>query len=269
MQVDAEVYFWKHEKLIPNPLIRNNKFLQQQYLPEQILQNLHRNNMEGCLAFPSGQSELESRFLAELALTHPIIFGTIGNIDLGDVKAPEKIEAFHHYRSIRGYHLETNGDYKIYGQVMPLLKQYQYCLDLLLTPETNISTLNSWISSYPDQYFILKDCGSPDAKQPPLNSWETSIRVLSKNKNLSCKVSGLFTLGNWKTWRPADFYPFLEILFDAFGAERLLYASDWPFLLLSGIYVQWKSLLEKFTEKYTSEERDLFFGENARRIYQL
>jgi L-fuconolactonase len=72
-----------------------------------------------------------------------------------------------------------------------------------------------------------------------------------------------------KSWKPADFYPFLDIVFDAFEPERLLYASDWPFLLLSGIYVQWKSLLEKYMEKFTEDDRTLFFGGNAARIYRL
>jgi hypothetical protein len=33
--------------------------------------------------------------------------------------------------------------------------------------------------------------------------------------------------------------------------------------------VQWKSLLEKYTEKFSEDERNLFFGENAARIYRL
>ena len=82
-------------------------------------------------------------------------------------------------------------------------------------------------------------------------------------------MSGLFTLAKWQNWRPADFYPFLDILFESFGPGRLLYASDWPFILLSGSYVQWKSLLGKFTENLKPEEKERFFGENARRIYHL
>ena len=106
------------------------------------------------------------------------------------------------------------------------------------------------MASHPEQSFILQDAGHADTKHAPSKTWETNIRELAKNQNLSCKLSGLFTQGHRKTWKPADFYPFLEILFDAFGTERLLFASDWPFLLLSGIYVQWKSLLEKYTEKF-------------------
>ena len=105
----------------------------------------------------------------------------------------------------------------------------QYTLDLNLSSDTNTDALNEWIRSYPDQHFVLEQCGNPDAKQPPSAAWIQQIRQLAKNQNLSCKVSGLFTLSNWKSWKPADFYPFLDILFEAFGPNRLLYASDWPF----------------------------------------
>jgi L-fuconolactonase len=114
---------------------------------------------------------------------------------------------------------------------------------------------------------MLEQCGNPDAKQPPAAAWIQQITQLAKNQNLACKVSGLFTLSVWKSWKPADFYPFLDILFEAFGPNRLLYASDWPFILLSGSYVQWKSLLEKYTEQMKEEERENFFGKNAERWY--
>jgi len=80
----------------------------------------------------------------------------------------------------------------------------------------------------------------------------------------------LLTAGsNLKSWSPKDFYPFLDILFESFGTERLLFASDWPFMLLAGIYVQWKSLIEKYMERYLPEDREKIFGENARRLYRI
>jgi L-fuconolactonase len=115
----------------------------------------------------------------------------------------------------------------------------------------------------------LRDAGHADTKLPPSKTWESNIRELAKNQNLACKMSGLFTQGHRKTWKPTDFYPYLEILFDAFGTDRLLFASEWPFLLLSGIYVQWKSLIEKFMERYLPEDREKIFGENARRLYRI
>ena len=71
MHIDSEVHFWKYGKSLWNPFIRNNKILQQDYLPEHLTQNLNRNKIEGCIAVVSENAEVETRFLSELAMTHP------------------------------------------------------------------------------------------------------------------------------------------------------------------------------------------------------
>ncbi|HEY4935314.1 MAG TPA: amidohydrolase family protein [Puia sp.] len=269
MKIDAEVSFWKYEKTFNYPLIRENKLMQQQYLPEQISHNLERNGIDGCIAVVVEPAEVETRFLSELAVTHPQILAVVGWIDLYDPNAIEKIQAFQQYTHIRGYQIEIRKDPLPAHGVMEILQENQYSLDISLSSENVPEGLSKWLRDWPDQYFILRDCAHPDTKKAPSKTWEKTIRELGKNQNLSCKLSGLFTHGNRKSWKPADFYPFLEILFESFGSERLLFASEWPFLLLAGIYVQWKSLLEKFMERFRLEDRDKFFGENAERLYRL
>lgn len=244
--------------------------LKEDFLPSQLSLNLKRNQVDACVAVAAEPAEVETRFLSELALTHPSICGVIGWIDFQDKKAGEKIAEISSYTAIKGYkYYDTGENHSFIQPVMQTLAEYNYTLDLDLSANTVTDSVNEWIGSFPNQSFVLEQCGNPDAKQSPATEWTQQIRQLAKNKNLYCKVSGLFTLGNWKSWRPADFYPFLEILFESFGPDRLLYASDWPFILLSGAYVQWKSLLEKFSEQLKPEEKENFFGENARRLYHL
>ncbi len=269
MHIDSEVHFWKYEKSLLNQFIRNNKLLQQDYLPEHLTLSLNRNKMDGCIAVAAESAEVETRFLSELALTHPLIAGVIGWIDLYDLKAVDKILEFQQYDHIRGYRVEISRDEFPSGEVMEIVAENQYSLDISTTIETDTDSLSYWMNDLPDQHFILRNCASPDAKKAPSKIWASTIRELAKNQNLSCKLSGLFTTGNWKSWKPADFYPFLEILFESFGIERLLYASEWPFLQLAGIYVQWKSLIGKFLERYSLEDQEKIFGENAVRIYRL
>ena len=269
MHIDSEVHFWKFDKSNSHPLIRSNPLLAQHYLPEQISQSLHRNGIQGCIAVAAENLEVETRFLAELAFTHPEILGVVGWTDLAHPHAVDKLQELRQYTPVKGFLYSPVKLSEPSGEVMELLRGYQYSLDLSLGSGTDMAALTKWIKANPEQLFILRNCGNPDTRLSPSAEWENQIRELAKNKNLYCKVSGLLTPAKGKSWKPAEFYPFLEIVFHAFGTGRLLYASDWPFLLLAGIYVQWKSLLEKFTEKYSKEDRDLFFGENATRIYRL
>ncbi len=95
------------------------------------------------------------------------------------------------------------------------------------------------------------------------------MKELSQNPNTRCKLSGLFTEAKWKEWSAGDFYPYLDVVFDGFGTQRLLFGSDWPVILLSGMYVQWKSLLEKYMENFEDEDRENVFGKNAIEFYKL
>lgn len=269
MQIDAEVYFWKNEKNFRNPLIRENKILQQQYLPEQIAQSLHRNGIDVCLGVAGDSAEVETRFLAELAMTHHEIAGVIGWLDLLDASASEKILEFSEYAPIRAYRLSVAKPPFPLPATMQTLKTFDYTLDLINISMVHPNVLSRWLQENPEQQFVIADGAGPDAKKTPAKEWELIVRTLAKNPNLSCKLSGLFTTGNRKSWKPADFYPFLEILFDSFGTKRILFSSDWPLMLVSGMYVQWKSLVEKFMEKFTPDDRGLVFGANAIRVYRI
>jgi L-fuconolactonase len=270
MKIDAEVHFWKFDKLRGNLFIRNNKILNQNYLPEQIAQNLLRNGMDGCIAVVFDDSEVELRFLSELATTHPEVCAVIGWLDLYDPKASDKIREFQQYAPIRGYRIEFENDREPSTGTMELLQENQYSLDFTIRHGMNTNSIDKWLNAYPYQQFILQKGGNPETDHAPTSAWENQIHELAKNQNLSCKLTGLLTGGNnLKSWSPKDFYPFLDILFDSFGTDRLLFASDWPFILLAGIYVQWKSLIEKFMEKHTAEDRNKIFGENAKRLYRI
>jgi L-fuconolactonase len=270
MHIDSEVHFWKYEKTNSHILIGNSKFLKQDYLPEQLTQSLQRNGMDGCIAVVTEDAEVETRFLSELALTHPEILGVVGWTDFSDPHATDKIQELQQYAPLKGFKSGTANGMEPSQAVMDLLHTCQYSLDLSLDSGTDMAGLDKWIKGYPGQQFILQHGGSPDTNHPPSSQWENQIRELAKNQNVSCKISGLLTaVSDPKSWKPADFYPFLEIIFDSFGTDRLLFASDWPFLLAAGSYVQWKSLLQKFSENFSLEDCDKLFGENAKRIYRL
>jgi L-fuconolactonase len=270
MKIDAEVHFWKFDKSTAAPAIRNNKLLSQHYLPEQLSQSLHRNGMDGCIAVVPADSEVDTRFLAELALTHSEIRGVVGWTDLYNLKAADKLQELHQYAAIKGFRIEAAGNELPPMAVMQKIIEYQYSLDLGFKAGGSLDSWNHFIQMHSEQNFILQNSGNPDTRTAPSPVWKTMILALAGNPNVYCKTAGLLTGGiDSKTWKPADFFPFLEIIFDAFGPERLLFASDWPFLLVSGMYVQWKSLLEKFMEKFSPEDRDNFFGENANRLYRI
>src|SRR5688572_1981315 len=80
------------------------KMLQKDYLPADIELTLKRNNVDGCIAVQATSTEVETRFLAELSNTNPIIKGVIGWTDLraGDIeKRLTELKAYSPIKGIR------------------------------------------------------------------------------------------------------------------------------------------------------------------------
>lgn len=83
----------------------------------------------------------------------------------------------------------------------------------------------------PELSIVLDHLGKPEvgsAASPmvPSERWERELRELAERDNVTCKLSGLpgESRGDWSE---AQCEPFLDVAADAFGVERLMFASDW------------------------------------------
>jgi L-fuconolactonase len=79
----------------------------------------------------------------------------------------------------------------------------------------------------------------------------------------------LVTEADWKHWKADDFKPYLDVIFDAFAADRLMFGSDWPVCLLAATYHQVILLIEEYTKGYSEADKEKLFGGNAARFYGL
>lgn len=274
MTIDTHVHFWKYNKQRDAWITNDMKILQQDYLPENLSLTLKRNDVDGVIAVQADQSELETHFLLELAKTHPAIKGVVGWIDLLAENFPQRLEYFSQYPIIKGWRhiVQAEPDdfllNKKFQQAVRSLAACNYTYDILVSAR-QLPAVLSFVEALPEQALVIDHCAKPDIRSGAMDEWKKYMQAIAAHPNVYCKLSGLFTEANWKSWSAADFYPYLDVVFEAFGLERLLFGSDWPVILLSGIYVQWKSLLEKYMERLDSEEKAMVMGENAVRFYRL
>jgi L-fuconolactonase len=274
MRVDSHVHFWQYDKKEYDWISDEMEVLKQDYLPRTLASTLQRNGIDGCIAVQARQSELETHWLVELAKTNDIIKGVVGWIDLRSDDLGKRLEYFSQYHSIKGYRHVVQGEpddfllRKEFQKGVQALQPYGYTYDILIY-HNQLKPATEFASRFPDQKFVIDHCAKPDIFNKKIDEWKQSMQEIAKHPLMYCKLSGLFTEARWKKWSPADFYPYLDVVFEAFGPDRLLFGSDWPVMLLSGMYVQWKSLLEKYMENFEEEDKEKIFGGNAMAFYGL
>lgn len=274
MRVDTHVHFWHYDVQRDAWITDNMQTLKQDYLPTHLEGTLKRNGIDACVAVQASQAELETHFLVELARSHDFIKGVVGWIDLQDEKVEERLQYFSQYPQIKGWRHVVQGepnDFLLrpaFQRGVRTLQGYGYTYDILIYHHQLRPALE-FVSAFPGQPFVIDHCAKPDIAHKQIDEWKTLMQQMAQHPNVCCKLSGLLTEAKWKNWSAADFYPYLDVVFEAFGTDRLLFGSDWPVMLLSGIYVQWKSLLEKYMQDFKEEEKDKVFGGNAIRFYGL
>ena len=87
--------------------------------------------------------------------------------------------------------------------------------------------------------------------------------------NIFCKLSGMITEADWKTWKPADLKPYVETAIEAFGPDRCMFGSDWPVCELAGSYQQVHDALRDVLGPISEDEQRKLFGATAARFYGL
>jgi len=121
------------------------------------------------------------------------------------------------------------------------------------------------VREFPDIRFVLDHIAKPRIAAGPRDlEWEQAMMPLAENENVACKVSGMMTEADWKTWTPQQLQPYVTRVLDWFGPERCMFGSDWPVSLLASDYARTVNTLKALVG-----ENAEVFGGTATRVYGL
>ncbi len=148
------------------------------------------------------------------------------------------------------------------------LAQFGLTYDILVYPH-QLAAAVLLARAFPDQKFVLDHIAKPKITEGLDRGWVDQIKELALNPNVSCKVSGMVTETKNFKWRQEDFSPFIEVVLEAFGWQRVLYGSDWPVCLLGGNYNEVLTIVTDYISKLSTVEREGIMGLNAIKFYSL
>lgn len=139
----------------------------------------------------------------------------------------------------------------------------------LLTKTPELATAIKLVRACPDVQFVMDHISKPYIAKRELEPWRTLMSELATLPNVLCKVSGLVTEANWKTWDVNDFKPYIDHVIEIFTPQRLMFGSDWPVANLGGTYSQIVELAEALTSGLSPSEAEFFWHKTAAAAYRL
>ncbi|KAI1120813.1 amidohydrolase [Nemania abortiva] len=111
-------------------------------------------------------------------------------------------------------------------------------------------------------------------------AWRTAIFTLSKCSHTYMKLSGGFSeMPQSLKQRPAEeifeaLVPWLTIIVAAFGADRIMFASDWPVCTVGvgdGAWEKWRKIVERlcWMASFNDEQKKMIWGGTALKAYGI
>ena len=249
--------------------------LKRDFLPPDLEPLLRGQGYAGCVAVQAQQTVEETRWLLDLADRFPFIQGVVGWVDLRAADVGSVLAGLASRKKLKGIRHIVQGepdDRFMLGaefqRGIAALASQGLAYDILIYPRQLPAALEL-VARFPQQPFVLDHIAKPDMKTGLREPWAAQMRQLAASPNVLCKLSGLVTEADWGRWKPEDIVPYLDVVSEAFGPERLMIGSDWPVCTLAGDYARVMNLVEKYLARLPAAEVEAVLGGNAARFYRL
>lgn len=277
--IDAHTHFYDPRRAqgVPWPP-KDDALLYRTVLPENYRALSVPQPVDGTVVVEASPWVEDNQWILDLAARDPFIVGLVGNLPPGTPEFPVHLKRFADHPLFRGVRTRD-------GSFEKALGERAFINDLRALAERGLSfdvhSPKEWVSQaarlarlVPDLRLIINHVANAEVtgKEPP-EDWRRLMETLANHPRVFMKVSGLVEGARRRNGdAPADmeFYrPVLEVLWKAFGPERLIYGSNWPvserFAPLGRVE---QIALSYFAEKGQAA-LDHVFWKNARVAYGL
>ena len=276
--VDAHHHFWDPSRADYPWMTDELAAIRRRFGPEDLAPLAARAGVNRTILVQTRSSLDETREFLATAFANDFVAGVVGWVDLTDPAVAEAIAELADGpggTSLVGIrhqvHDEPDPAWLLRGEVdrgIATVGAAGLVYDLLVRPRELPAALEN-VRAHPDVAFVIDHLAKPPIRAGELEPWLSLMRPFGELDNVACKVSGLVTEADWHDWKVDDLRPFVDAALEIFGADRLMFGSDWPVCLLAATYADVVEAARSATAELSSDEHDELFGGTARRVYGL
>lgn len=274
MRIDAHQHFWSIERGDYGWLTPELDAIYQDFLPADLTPLLRAADVEGTVLVQAAPTAGETDFMLGLADAAPFIKGVVGWVDFEAPDAADRIAELARRPALVGLRPMIQDipdpNWMLRDALTPAFEALQandLTFDALTLPP-HLGVLRRLLDRHPGMRVVIDHASKPAMREGALEGWAEDMAALARDTDAFCKLSGLVTEAR-ADWTTSDLRPVVHHLLQTFGAERLIWGSDWPVCLLASSYERWVETTEDLVIGLSPTQRDAVLGGNAARAYKL
>jgi L-fuconolactonase len=269
--VDAHQHYWQLQNFVyPWNKEINLPAMNLDYLPPDILPQMQELGMQYSVLIQADNSLGETRWMLDLAQRYPHIAGVVGWADLSDPDVGATLDELAREPLFKGIRLMSmpDKDWHSLDHGLQALAARGLTCDILPNEETLPLALEM-MRTHPETSFVVNHLAGLPLTPGGVLPWTEKLKPLAALPNLRMKFSAIQGLAEPSPITAHTLRPYLTSALTLFGAERLLFASDWPVSTLSGPYAECISIMREVTADLSEHDQARIWGETAIETYRL
>jgi L-fuconolactonase len=279
-RIDAHQHYWQLARGDYVWLTPQLTAIYSDFAPDDLMPHLALFDIARTIVVQAAPTEAETAFLLHLAQATPSIAGVVGWVDMEAQDAPARIAKLAKQRRLVGLrpmiHELPDPRWMLSPKLTPAfnaIARAGLVFDALVRP-VHLRPLLTLVGRHPALTVVIDHGAKPAIARWRVGDddfidWSRKMHRLGRHARVACKTSGLVTEAA-PDWQPGDLMPYLDVLLDAFGPDRLLFGSDWPVVNLAGGYARWADALLAWLDLHVDRSAQIgVMGGNAARIYRI
>ncbi|HEY0686762.1 MAG TPA: amidohydrolase family protein [Steroidobacter sp.] len=278
MRIDSHIHFWRFDPQEYGWMSADMQVLKRDRLPDDVRPLLSAAGIDSCVAVQARMSEQETDFLLDLAAKYPWIAAVIGWVDLCDEQLSQRLERWAGSDKLIGFRHVLQNDPKAgtlvdsaaFRRGVALIQSRSMIYELLVSAD-QLPTVTEFSRKSDAHWLVLDHLGKPDIRNRQIASWRRDLAPIAALPHVVCKLSGLVTEANDASGKfdANHLRDYLDVALEMFGADRLMFGSDWPVCLLVASYAETADIVERWSAQLSASDREWIWGNTAARIYGL
>lgn len=272
--IDAHVHAWQEDDQI---WVRNRVGALAGAFPIGQLESLARAHGIGkVIVVQAAQTAQENQRCLQLCAPSGFVAGVVGWLDVLSSDVDSELNDLRRTPGLVGIRPLPANTFqpgwwrsKALWRLLDALQQHGLAVDVLPMPD-ELAHIADAARAFPQLRMVLNHGGRPQLQCARLDDWRRQIEPLAAHDHVYCKCSGLLERAGLE-WTVQGVLPYIRVLLDVFGADRVMFGSNWPVLQLAANYSAWFALVQDAiaTLGLSQSGMDAVMGRTASACYAL